>query len=61
MFLFIFETLAKAYQAYCSRPGVFAPECICSLYLKYIFNLFENVKKFEQKYCVCTSSCPAYP
>jgi hypothetical protein len=37
----------------CWGEAFFALRCICTLYLKYIFNIFENIKKIETKmFCV---------
>jgi hypothetical protein len=35
--------------------GFFALRCICTLYLKFVFYIFENVKKIKEKHFVYIS------
>jgi pyruvate/2-oxoacid:ferredoxin oxidoreductase beta subunit len=41
----------------CYTPGhvFFSPGCICFFYLKYILNIFKNVRKKSNKNIVCIS------
>jgi hypothetical protein len=55
------QIMVDFYRAFALGEAFFALECICTLYLKCIFDIFENIKKSKKKmFCVRIHVLRAY-